>query len=36
MTFGEAEGFSLSLAKEAVSANLDDAIETVKRGVHLV
>ena len=36
MTFGEAEGFSLSLAKEAVSANLDDAIETVKRGVHFV
>jgi len=30
VTFGEAEGFSLSLAQEAVSANLDDAIETMK------
>lgn len=36
VSLGEAEGFSLSLAKEAVHGNLDDVIETVKANVHLV
>ncbi len=36
ITFGEAEGFSLSLAKQALHGNLDDVIETVKSNVHLV
>jgi hypothetical protein len=30
MAFGEAEGLSLSVAKDAVSGNLDDVIETAK------
>lgn len=30
MSFGEAEGISLSVAKDAVSGNLDDVIETAK------
>jgi pyruvate dehydrogenase (quinone) len=36
VSLGEAEGFSLSLAKEAVHGNLDDVIDTVKANVHLV
>jgi pyruvate dehydrogenase (quinone) len=36
VSFGEAEGFSLSFAKQALNGNLDDVIETVKRNVHLV
>ena len=36
ISFGEAEGFSLRLAKQAVGGNLDDVIETVKANVHLV
>jgi pyruvate dehydrogenase (quinone) len=36
VSFGEAEGFSLSLAKQAVGGNLDDVIETVGRNVHLI
>ncbi len=36
ITFGEAEGFSLSIAKQAIHANLDEVIETVKGNVHLV
>jgi pyruvate dehydrogenase (quinone) len=36
VSFGEAEGFSLSFAKQALSGNLDDVIQTVKRNVHLV
>jgi hypothetical protein len=33
---GEAEGFSLSFAKQALNGNLDDVIQTVKRNVHVV
>jgi pyruvate dehydrogenase (quinone) len=36
ITFGEAEGFSLSLAKQALHGNLDEVIETVKRNVRIV
>jgi pyruvate dehydrogenase (quinone) len=36
ISFGEAEGFSLSFAKQAVGGNLDDVIETVGRNVHLI
>jgi len=36
VTFGEAEGFSLSLAKQALHGNLDAVIETAKGNVHLV
>jgi pyruvate dehydrogenase (quinone) len=36
VSFGEAEGFSLSFAKQALNGNLDDVIETVKANVHLV
>ena len=36
VSFGEAEGFSLSFAKQALNGNLDDVIQTVKRNVHLV
>lgn len=36
ITFGEAEGFSLSLAKQALHGNLDEVIETVKGNVHIV
>jgi pyruvate dehydrogenase (quinone) len=36
ISFGEAEGFSLSLAKQAVGGNLDDVIETMARNVHLI
>jgi pyruvate dehydrogenase (quinone) len=36
VSFGEAEGFSLSFAKQALGGNLDDVIQTVKRNVHLV
>ncbi len=35
-TFGEAEGFTLSLAKQALHGNLDDVVETVKRNVRIV
>ncbi len=35
VTFGEAEGFSLSFAKQALHGNLDDVIETVKGNVRL-
>jgi pyruvate dehydrogenase (quinone) len=35
ITFGMAEGFSLSLAKQAIHGNLDEVIETVKRNVSL-
>jgi pyruvate dehydrogenase (quinone) len=35
-TFGEAEGFSLSLAKQALHGNLDEVIETVGRNVRIV
>ena len=35
VSFGEAEGFSLSFAKQALNGNLDDVIQTVKRNVHL-
>jgi len=35
ITFGMAEGFSLSLAKQAINGNLDEVIETVKRNVSL-
>ena len=31
-----AEGFSLSLAKQAIHGNLDEVIETVKDNVSLV
>jgi hypothetical protein len=34
--FGEAEGFSLNLAKQALHGNLDGVIETVKRNVGVV
>lgn len=34
-SFGEAEGFSLSFAKQALNGNLDDVIQTVKRTLHL-
>ena len=33
--FGEAEGFSLSLAKQALNGNLDDVVQTIKRNLHL-
>jgi pyruvate dehydrogenase (quinone) len=36
VSFGEAEGFSLSFAKQALNGNLDDVIQTVKANVHLV
>ena len=36
ITFGMAEGFSLSLAKQALHGNLDDVIETVKGNVRIV
>ncbi|HXO10339.1 MAG TPA: thiamine pyrophosphate-dependent enzyme [Solirubrobacteraceae bacterium] len=36
VSFGEAEGFSLSFAKQALNGNLDDVIQTVKRNVHVV
>jgi pyruvate dehydrogenase (quinone) len=36
VSFGEAEGFSLSFAKQALRGNLDDVIETVKANVHVV
>lgn len=36
ITLGMAEGFSLSLAKQAIHGNLDEVIETVKRNVSLV
>ncbi len=36
VSFGEAEGFSLSFAKQALNGNIDDVIQTVKRNVHLV
>jgi pyruvate dehydrogenase (quinone) len=36
VSFGEAEGFWLSFAKQALNGNLDDVIQTVKRNVHLV
>jgi pyruvate dehydrogenase (quinone) len=35
ITFGEAEGFSLSLAKQALHGNLDEVVETVKRNVRI-
>jgi pyruvate dehydrogenase (quinone) len=35
VTFGMAEGFSLSLAKQALHGNLDEVVETVKRNVHI-
>ncbi|HEX6652647.1 MAG TPA: thiamine pyrophosphate-dependent enzyme, partial [Thermoleophilaceae bacterium] len=35
VSFGEAEGFSLSLAKQALNGNLDDVVQTVKRNLHL-
>jgi pyruvate dehydrogenase (quinone) len=35
-TFGEAENFSLSLAKQALEGNLDDVIATVRDNVLLV
>ena len=33
VTFGMAEGFSLSLAKQAIHGNLDDVIDTVKNNL---
>ncbi|MCW3018124.1 MAG: thiamine pyrophosphate protein domain protein TPP-binding [Solirubrobacterales bacterium] len=36
ISFGMAEGFSLSLAKQAIHGNLDEVVETVKRNVSLV
>jgi pyruvate dehydrogenase (quinone) len=36
ITFGEAEGFSLSLAKQALHGNLDEVIETIKRNIRIV
>ena len=36
VSFGEAEGFSLSFAKQALDGNLDDVVQTVKRNVHLL
>jgi pyruvate dehydrogenase (quinone) len=36
VSFGEAEGFSLSFAKQALNGNLDDVIETVKANVHVL
>ncbi|HEX3979480.1 MAG TPA: thiamine pyrophosphate-dependent enzyme [Solirubrobacteraceae bacterium] len=36
VSFGEAEGFSLSLAKQALNGTLDDVVHTVKANVHLV
>jgi pyruvate dehydrogenase (quinone) len=36
VSFGEAEGFSLSFAKQALNGNLDDVIDTVKSNVHVV
>ena len=36
VSFGEAEGFSLSFAKQALNGNLDDVIKTVKANVHVV
>jgi pyruvate dehydrogenase (quinone) len=36
VSFGEAEGFSLSFAKQALGGNLDDVVQTVKANVHLV
>ena len=36
VTFGMAEGFSLSFAKQALHGNIDDVIETVKENVRLV
>jgi pyruvate dehydrogenase (quinone) len=35
VSFGEAEGFSLSFAKQALNGNLDDVIQTVKSNVHV-
>ena len=35
VSFGEAEGFSLSLAKQALNGNPDDVVQTVKRNLHL-
>jgi pyruvate dehydrogenase (quinone) len=35
ISFGEAEGFSLSLAKQAINGNLDDVIHTIRPNVHL-
>jgi len=36
ITFGEAEGFSLSLAKQALHGNLDEVIENIKRNIRIV
>jgi pyruvate dehydrogenase (quinone) len=36
VTLGEAEGFSLSLAKQAIHGSLDEVIETVRDNVSLV
>jgi hypothetical protein len=36
VSFGMAEGFSLSLAKQAVHGNIDDVIETVEENVRLL
>jgi pyruvate dehydrogenase (quinone) len=36
VSFGEAEGFSLSLAKQGLSGNLDDVAQTIKQNIHLV
>jgi pyruvate dehydrogenase (quinone) len=36
VSFGEAEGFSLSLAKQALSGNHEDVVQTIKQNVHLV
>jgi pyruvate dehydrogenase (quinone) len=36
ITFGMAEGFSLSMAKQALHGNLDEVVETVKRNVRVV
>jgi pyruvate dehydrogenase (quinone) len=35
-TFGEAENFSLSLAKQAIEGNLDDVIDTIKDNALIV
>jgi len=35
-TFGQAENFSLSLAKQAIQGNLDDVIATIEHNVRLV
>jgi hypothetical protein len=36
ITFGEAEGFSRSLAKQALHGNPDEVIKTVRRNVRIV